>query len=193
MTRLLSIAAAVAMVVAGLGIFSGTAAAHETRTVGPYTFEVGWVIEPAIVGGLNGLFLAVSDSAGRPVVGLATTVRAEVIAGGGARRMPLDLAADPDHAGQYTAPLTPTRTGDYIFHLSGTVGTTTIDERFESGPNRFDSVADASALQFPDKIPSNGDLVSKLEDANAKVVIALALGAVALVLSVASLTLARRR
>jgi len=89
--------------------------------------------------------------------------------------------------------MVPTRTGDYIFHISGTVGTTTIDEKFESGPNRFDSVGDAGALQFPDKIPSNADLVSKLDLANTKLTIALVLGAVALVLSLGSLALARRR
>jgi len=193
MSRILSLAAALAVVVASLGIFASPAAAHERRTVGPYIFEVGWVAEPVIVGQPNGLFLAVSDAAGTPVSGLAKTLRAEVIVGGGARRMALDLVADPDRAGQYTAPMVPTRTGDYIFHISGTVGTTTIDEKFESGPNRFDSVGDAGALQFPDKIPSNADLVSKLDLANTKLTIALVLGAVALVLSLGSLALARRR
>lgn len=193
MSRILSIAAAIAVMVASLGIFTSPAAAHDTRTVGPYTFEVGWVAEPAIVGQPNGLFLAVTDAAGRPVTGLAKTLHAEAIVGGGARRMTLDLVADPDRAGQYTAPMVPTRVGDYIFHISGTVGMTTVDEKFESGPNRFDSVGDASALQFPDKLPSNGDLASKLDDANTKLIIALALGAVALVLSVGSLVLARRR
>jgi len=43
MTRILSIAAAVAVVVASLGIFATPAAAHERRTVGPYTFVVGWI------------------------------------------------------------------------------------------------------------------------------------------------------
>lgn len=193
MTRLRSIAAALAMVAASLGIFTSPAAAHETRTVGPYVLEVGWAAEPAIVGQPNGLFLAVADTAGTPVTGLAKTLRAEVIVGGGSRRMTLDLGADPDRAGQYTGPMVPTRTGDYTFHISGTIGTTTIDERFESGPNRFDSVGDASALQFPDKILSNAVLASKLDDANTKLTIALALGTVALVLSIASLAMARRR
>jgi hypothetical protein len=193
MTRILSIAAALAVVMASLGIFARPAAAHETRKVGPYTVEVGWITEPAIVGQPNGLFLSVSDAAGKPVEGLAKTLNGEVIAGGGAKRMTLELSADPDRPGEYTAPLVPTRTGDYTFHINGTIGTTTVDERFESGPNRFDSVGDAAALQFPDKVPSSSDLAARLDDANTKVTIALVLGAVALIVSVVSWLPALRR
>ena len=193
MTRILSIAAALAVVVASVGFLTGEATAHETRTVGPYTVEVGWITEPAIVGQPNGLFVSVSDATGKPVAGLAKTLTAEVIAGGGANRMALELSADPDRPGEYTAPLVPTRTGDYTFHINGTIGTTTVDERFESGPNRFDSVGDATALQFPDKLPSSGDLAARLDGATAKVTIALALGAAALILSVASWLPAFRR
>jgi len=64
MTRILAIAAAVAVVMASLGIFASPAAAHETRAVGPYTFVVGWVAEPAIAGQSNGLDLTVTETAG---------------------------------------------------------------------------------------------------------------------------------
>jgi len=50
MTRIRAIATAAAVVVASFGILSTRAAAHETRMVGPYTFVVGWVSEPAVAG-----------------------------------------------------------------------------------------------------------------------------------------------
>ena len=194
MTRFLSIAAAIAMVAASLGIFASPAAAHERRTVGPYTFVVGWIAEPAIVGQSNGLDLTVTQTlGGTPVEGLATTLKAEVIIGGGAARRTLDLAEDRDQPGHYTSGFVPTRVGEYTFHLSGTAGATKIDEKFESGPGRFEPVTDAASLEFPDHILSATSLASQLADANTKVTVALVLGAAALVISVASLAMSRRR
>jgi hypothetical protein len=194
MSRILSLAAAIAVVVASLGILTSPAAAHERRTVGPYTFVVGWIVEPAVVGQSNGLGLTVTETAnGTAVEGLAKTLKAEVISGGGAKTRSLDLAPDGDQPGHYMSGFVPTRVGEYTFHLSGTVGTTKVDEKFESGPNRFDPVIDIASLEFPDHVPSAADLAAQLADANTKLTIAIALGVGALVLSIASLVLARRR
>jgi hypothetical protein len=194
MTRILAIAAAAAVVVAALGILATPAAAHETRMVGPYTFIVGWVNEPAVVGQSNGLDLTVTETAGdKAVEGLEKTLKAEVITGGGAKTRRLELTPDGDMPGHYTSGFVPTRIGDYTFHISGTAGTTKIDEKFESGPNRFDAVMDIVPLEFPDQIPSTGDLANQLADANGKLTIAIALGAVALVVAVASFVPALRR
>jgi hypothetical protein len=194
MTRILSIPAALAVVVASLGILATPAAAHERRNVGPYTFVVGWINEPAVVGQANGLTLTVVETAGdKPVEGLEKTIRADVITGGGAKTRALTLEPDADQPGHYTSAFVPTRVGDYTFHISGTAGTTRVDEKFESGPNRFDPVTDGSALQFPDTVPSTADLARQLADANGKLTIAIALGAAALVVSLVSVTLATRR
>ena len=194
MTRILSVAAALAVVVGSVGIFASPALAHETRSVGPYTFVVGWVTEPAIVGQANALFLGVSETAsGMGVEGLAKTLTAQVIAGGGAATKSLGLSADADMPGQYTSDLVPTRAGDYTFRFTGTVGTTKIDEKFESGPNRFDPVTNGADLQFPDQVPPAGELAKQLADANTKVTIAMALAAVAVVVSFASFIPALRR
>jgi len=194
MTRILSFAAAIAVVVASLGIFTSPAAAHETRMVGPYTFIVGWVNEPSVVGQSNGLDLTVTETAGaKAVEGLEKTLKAEVITGGGAKTRSLELTPDSDVPGHYTSGFVPTRIGDYTFHISGAAGTTKIDERFESGPNRFDAVADIVSLEFPDQVPSASDLAAQLADANTKLTIAIALGALALIVSVASFIPALRR
>jgi hypothetical protein len=194
MTRIGAIATAIAVVVASFGILSTRAAAHETRMVGPYTFVVGWVGEPAVVGQSNGLDLTVTETAGgKAVEGLEKTLTAQVITGGGAKTRTLELAPDGDQPGHYTSGFVPTRVGDYTFHLSGMAGTTMIDEKFESGPNRFDAVTDIVGLEFPDQVPSTGDLAQQLADANTKLTIAIAIAALALVVSIASFAPALRR
>ena len=194
MTRILSIAAAVAVVVASLGIFATPAAAHERRAVGPYTFVVGWIVEPAYVDQINALDLTVTETAStKAVEGLEKTLKADLVTGGGAATMPLTIAARFGLPGKYQGQVIPTKTGDYTFHITGMVNSTQVDEKFESGPGRFGGIEDVAALQFPNKVPSNGDLASKLDDANTKLTIAIALAAVALLVSVASLIPALRR
>jgi hypothetical protein len=194
MTRITSIAAAVAVVVMSLGILASRGAAHESRTVGPYTFVVGWSNEPAIAGQSNGLDLTVTQTAGgTPVDGLENSLHAEVIVGGGAKTRSLPLAPDSDKPGHYTSGFVPTRTGDYAFHITGTAGTTTIDEKFESGPNRFDAVTDIAPLEFPDQVPAAADLAKQLADANSKLNVAIALGALALAISIGSAVRTLRR
>jgi hypothetical protein len=194
MTRLVSIAAAIVMVVASLGIYASPAAAHERRTVGPYTFVVGWLAEPAYVNQLNALDLTVTETAtAKAVEGLEKTLKAEVVAGGASTVRQLTVAARFGLPGKYQGQVVPTKVGDYTFHITGTVNTTTIDERFESGPGRFGGIEDIAPLQFPVNVPANGDLAAKLDDGSIKLTIALVLGAISLVLSVASLALARRR
>ena len=194
MTRIRAIAAVIAIAVASFGILSTPAAAHESRTVGPYTFIVGWVSEPAVAGQSNGLDLTVTETNGdKAVEGLEKTLKVEVVVGGGARSRSLELTPDGDQPGHYTSGFVPTRVGDYTFHISGMAGTTKIDEKFESGPNRFDPVTDIVGLEFPDQLPSSADLAQQLGDANTKLTIAIAIAAVALIVSIASLVPALRR
>lgn len=194
MHRIFAVTAAIAVVVASLGLFASPAAAHERRVVGPYTFVVGWLVEPAYVGQINALDLTVTETAStKAVEGLEKTLKADLIAGGGAAIMPLTIATRFGLPGKYQGQVVPTKVGEYTFHITGTVGTTTIDEKFESGPGRFGGIEDVAALQFPNRVPSNSDLAAKLDDANTKLTIAIALGALALVIAIASLVPALRR
>jgi hypothetical protein len=194
MTRILSIAAALAVVVVSLGTFASPAAAHERRTIGPYTFVVGWIVEPAYVGQLNALDLTVTESATtKAVEGLEKTLTADLITGGGAATTPLVIASRFGLPGKYQGQVLPTKVGDYTFHITGTVGTMTIDEKFESGPGRFGAIEDIAPLQFPSKVPSNADLAAKLDDANFKLTVAIALGALAFVIALASFVPSLRR
>src|SRR5256714_7989297 len=81
--RVLAAMSVVTIVVASLLLTSGTAYAHERRTVGPYQFVVGWLNEPAYVGQLNSLDLRITDTRNtQPVSGLEKTLAADVSAGG---------------------------------------------------------------------------------------------------------------
>jgi hypothetical protein len=55
----------------------------------------------------------------------------------------------------YVADFIPSRSGTFIFNFTGSIEGSPINERFESGPGRFDDVASLDALQFPQAIPDN--------------------------------------
>ena len=153
MYRALHAVTALVVVIASLLILSVDAIAHESRTLGPYKVEVGWEVEPAYVGQFNMLHLEVIDGrTGKPVTGLEKTVTAGVAAGGLAP-FELKLAASADD-GVYNAPIMPTVTGAYTFHIVGKIETLSVDEKFTSGPNTFDDITDVTALQYPAKIRS---------------------------------------
>ncbi len=149
----------------------GVASAHEHREVGKYEFIVGFQNEPALVNQPNGISLRVVDTSaqtedepeGKPVEGLEKTLKAEVIQGNDTMSVPLRAAfGEP---GTYLGDFIPTKEGDYIFHFTGTINGEAIDERFESGPDRFSSVEGITELQFPEKQPSMTELQSSLADA----------------------------
>src|SRR5713101_9912728 len=193
MSRLLAAVAAAAVVVSSFAINTNVALGHERRAVGPYTFVVGWINEPAYVNAANGLSLDVTEtSSSTPVEGLARTLQAEVIVGGGAKKLSLDLATDEETPGHYEGGFIPTKTGDYIFHVFGDAGSTKVDERFESGPNTFDGAVSSDRLQFPDRIPANADLAARIDSVQTLVTLAIVLAGVALLVSLGGMVMRRR-
>ena len=193
MSRVLAALATLAIVASSFAVTSNVALGHEHRRVGPYTFVVGWINEPAYVNAANGLSLDVTEtSSSKPVEGLATSLQAEVIVGGGAKKLVLDLATDEESPGHYTGAFVPTKVGDYIFHVFGDVGSTKVDERFESGPNTFDGVVSTDQLQFPDRVPANADLSARLDSMQTLVIAAIVIAGLALLASVGGLVMRRR-
>lgn len=198
MFRALNATAAMAVVVASMLIFSGHAYAHERRTVGPYQFVVGWLNEPAYLGQLNSLDLRISDTRQNPaaaVAGLEKTLTADVAAGGLAP-FKLEVTARFGTAGAYNGVVMPTVKGTYTFHIVGKIDTTSIDEKFTSGPNTFGDIEDTAAVQYPAKVPVADDLGRKLDAIQSGVdqtrliaLAALALGVIAL----GATAMARRR
>ncbi|MGH2490094.1 MAG: hypothetical protein ACRDF9_01175 [Candidatus Limnocylindria bacterium] len=198
MTRFISFVAATLVVAASLTAFSSTAAAHETRNVGPYVFVVGWLDEPAIQGQPNAATVRITDprvTPPKPVLEVNKTLDIKVFSGGLSTPYAGTVRAVFGQPGLYALDVIPTASGGYKYLLTGKVEALDVNETFESGPGRFNDVQAASAIQFPEKVPSGADLAGKLNDLQATAdqtrifaIIAAALGLAAL-----GLTLMRRR
>lgn len=122
--------------------------AHERREVGPYTFVVGWTGEPAFSGQKNGVDLKITRTDnGEAVEGAEKTLKLEVIQGGMRREFPLrGVFRTP---GAYTADLVPAKDGDYRFRFFGMVGTTSVEQTFDSAEGRFNKVNPIQEIYFP--------------------------------------------
>ena len=79
------------------------------------------------------------------------------------QRTYLELLPVLDNPGTYESRFTPTRAGDYTFHIVGQIGDAAIDEQFTSSPQGFDSVEPASADQFPVAVPAGEELNQRLD------------------------------
>lgn len=160
MKRLIaSTAAAVVVLAAGL-VHAPGASAHERRTVaGKYTFVVGFLNEPAYLEEPNGIDLRITNAAtNEPVTGVEKTLKADIIVGGQTKTV--DVSARFGQQGAYTANIIPTKAGTWVFRFHGTIEGQNVDERFESGPGRFNDVQAKTELQFPVTQPSIGDLAA---------------------------------
>src|SRR5574341_983925 len=146
----------------------GVASAHEERTIGEYDVEVGFFEEPALVNQLNGVFLEVSRE-GEPVEGLDETLKVELIVGGGAQTKELAFETLEGEPGAYVAKFLPTLAGDYTFRIFGSIEDLQVDESFESGPGRFDSVEPLDELAFPEAPGDNASLGQTVEELQTKV------------------------
>jgi hypothetical protein len=193
MSRVLAAVAAFAIVVSSFASGSNLALAHERRIVGPYTLVVGWLNEPAYVSVMNSLDLTVTETTGGTAIeGLEKTLKADLTFGGSTTPLPLTLAARFGQPGKYSGFVLPTRVGEYIFHITGTIGTTNVDEKFESGPGRFGSIESTDPLQYPAKIVSNTDVAARLDQLQTLVIVGTVLGGLALLASAAALVMRRR-
>jgi hypothetical protein len=150
--------------------------AHEQRQVGAVQFTVGWQHEPTYAGSQNGVQLFLKDAKGKPIddIGDPPTLQVQVITGTQTSDpLPLAPSFDPDTGlgthGEFDAAIIPTRAGDYTFHFTGTVDGQKIDEKFTSSEQTFDSVKEPTAVEFPAKDPSTGDLATNVDRLNPRV------------------------
>ena len=199
MTRLISFVAATLVVVSTFAIYSGIAAAHERRMVGPYQFVVGWLNEPAYVGLMNSLDMRISDTRAAPakaIEGLEKTLTVDLQTGG-LGSLPLTVTARFGTPGAYNGYVMPTTTGTYTFTIKGKIDTLDVNEKFESGPGRFGDIESTTALQYPNKVPAADDLTKRLGDLQSGIDQTRLLSAVAVVIGIvaigAALAMSRRR
>lgn len=168
------------------------ALAHGSTTVGDYTIEIGFKNEPALQGELNGLDLLVSNTkTTQPVTGLENTLQAEVIFGSTRRTVKIEPVEG--QGGEYTAPLLPTRVGDYTWHITGKIENTPVDISMTSSPTTFASVEPRSSVSFPGREPDTTVLENDLLRARQTAVIGLVVGAAGALLGLVSLGLVLSR
>lgn len=133
-----------------------SAQAHEALSVAGFDAEVGWASEPALVGFPNAIFFSLSDSAGRPVRDLGTSLKVEV--GFGTEKTPAMPFVPAETPGEYGAAIIPTRAGGYTVRLVGTIRGRAVDVTRE-----IEEADEPVDIKFPVKDPSLGE-IAKLVD-----------------------------
>jgi hypothetical protein len=170
------------------------ASAHYVFTAGKYRIAIGWQNEPSsgtdtYVGAQNAIqvFIDVasaSDPHGTPVSTLNQDCAHPdfqiTVSVGSITSSPFCPALVFDHdtgngrLDEYDYPVIPTVVGTYTFHIFGTINGTPIDQRITSGPTTFDSIADASSVEFPVAVPAAAQVATKVDAVNQRVASALA-------------------
>jgi len=123
---------------------------HEHINISNSDFEivVGWIIEPPTVGVYNGVLIEINKfSNGGTTINPVTNVQnnlSVVISKGGISTQAQSLTPSDETPGSYYVPIIPTQEGVYIAHISGNLGTVTVDETVQ-----LDEVQPASAIALP--------------------------------------------
>jgi hypothetical protein len=169
MSTLRALAAAAALLCASFALLAAPALAHEVATAGELALEVGWGTEPAYVGQLNTVQLIVTHKAdGDPINDPGARLTAAVSYGDQKQDFDLtptyDAEAGTGTPGEYAALLIPTAPGDYTFHITGSVEGVKVDLKVASGPKTFSTVEDATAVQFPVKVPGTAEVARRLDN-----------------------------
>jgi hypothetical protein len=187
--------ALVAVLAALLTFAVAPARAHVTEDAGSFEVELGWGVEPPLLGAANFVEVNVTDAEGTPVAVPDEALAVEVVYGDAAVTLPLHTTEQP---GSLEAAITPTRPGTYSFHVSGSVGGRSLDATATCSDSTFECVESAAAgTQFPVADPSAGELAQRLsaeseraesaadsaDSAHTLAIAALALAAVALALA----------
>ena len=161
-------AAAVSVAAASIAALAAPAhvSAHTIQPAGQYKLAIGWQHEPAYVGIENAVQVIITGPDGKPFTGFPSSGSGLKVAvsfgkpGGGTlpSTAPLDLnpTADPDTGlgvpGETLASIVPTAAGDYTFHVTGTLGTQSIDITVTSGDTTFNTVRATDGVEFPNKL-----------------------------------------
>jgi len=139
------------VVILGGGLFS-TAYAHTTVNVGEYEIEVGWDIEPPVVGFRNDFVIEISIPG--EVEGVKSGVKnaflnLDATAKYGGITKQLDINSDT-RPGHYFSPIIPTKTGSISIVLSGEIDGTPIDVEIPA-----EDIETTAVLDFPPRTGSS--------------------------------------
>jgi hypothetical protein len=170
------------------------AGAHDRKTAGALNLVFGWATEPAFSGSLNGIVVSLADAKG-PLAKAEGGLAVEVSFGNERITLPLERVANRPN--EFHASLVPTRAGTYAFRVTGRINNQAIDVTSTCGTSTFHCVEDNTAIQFPVKDPSVGQLAERIDralprasDAGAAATSARTLALIALALSIAGVLIA---
>jgi hypothetical protein len=191
-TTLRASAVAAATLIA-LATSFAVASAHYVFTAGKYRVAIGWQNEPAsgtdtFVGEQNAIQVFVDvasadDPKGTPVGTLnqdcAHPDFQVTVTVGSTTSSPFcpapayDADTGNGRMDEYDYALIPTVVGAYTFHIFGSINGTPVDTKVTSGPTTFDSIADASAVEFPVAVPAAAQVATKVDAVNQRAASAL--------------------
>jgi hypothetical protein len=155
------IAFLISLAVVALALILAPAFAHGGEEVGPYVIVFGWREEPAFAGLMNGpeIFIRMHDESEFPA-DTAVELQAEVTFGSASTTIVFDPAfGETDH---FIADLIPTMPGDYVFHVTGSIGEEAVDLTFDSAEGEFSTIEPASDIFFP-PMPTADERIAALE------------------------------
>ncbi len=120
--------------------------AHSTVEVGQYEIEVGWEIEPPVVGIRNDIILKITEHGETEgsyigVTSAFKNLEATAMYGGATKK--IDINSDP-RPGYYFSPIIPTKTGSYFVELKGEISGTLVDVQIP-----IEDVESTAILDFP--------------------------------------------
>lgn len=136
--------------------------AHTSVEVEQYKIEVGWGIEPPVVGIRNDLVFKITepgDTEGsyKGVTSAFRDLESTAMYGGATKI--IDIDSDPK-PGYYFSPIIPTKTGSYFMNLKGEIHGTPVDVQIP-----VEDVESTSVLDFPPASSEGTADISALKNA----------------------------
>ena len=137
------------------------ARAHEGREVGDVVMLVGFGSEPAVAYEPNWVSLTLTDHDSEQPILNGVDLEVEISYGEESTTMAMEPAFGD--TGEYRAVFVPSRPGDYTFRFVGSVRTQDLDEEFTSGPDTFSPANDPAEISFPAQDPTVAEVAERLE------------------------------
>ena len=136
--------------------------AHTTVEVEQYKIEVGWSIEPPVVGIRNDIVVKITESGDsegtyRGITSAFKNLDGTVMYGGASKT--IDFSGDPK-PGYYFSSIIPTKTGSYLMDLQGEIRDVIINVQIP-----MEDVESTSVLDFPPTSSEGSTDVSALKNA----------------------------
>lgn len=135
---------------------------HTTVEVDKYRIEVGWGLEPPVVGIRNDIVFKITEPGEtegtlKGVTSAFKNLESTVVYGGVTKE--IDINSDP-RPGYYFSPIIPTKTGTYFMDLKGEIAGISVEVQIP-----IEDVESTSVLNFPPKSSEGAGDITALKNA----------------------------